>query len=44
LMSLRDLEYWHLPESVIAEGRAVTMRPKARQVALEKVKPYAVGH
>jgi hypothetical protein len=34
---------WHLPEPFIAQGRAVTMSPKARQVASGQVKPYAVG-
>jgi hypothetical protein len=34
---------WRLPKPFIAQGRAVTMSPKARQVALEQVKPYAIG-
>jgi hypothetical protein len=35
---------WHLPESFIAQGRAATTSPKARQVAWGQVKPYDVEH
>jgi hypothetical protein len=34
---------WHLPKPFIAQVWVVTMNPKARQVALEQVKPYMVG-
>jgi hypothetical protein len=34
---------WRLPEPCIAQGQAVTTSPKARQVASEQVKPYAIG-
>jgi hypothetical protein len=45
LKSLREpLSYWRLPESFIAQGRVVTMRPKAPHVAPGKVKPYAIDH
>jgi hypothetical protein len=30
---------WRLPEPFIAQGRAVTMSPEIRQVALGQVKP-----
>jgi hypothetical protein len=35
---------WRLPEPFIAQGRAVTMNPNVRHVALGRVKPYVVGH
>jgi hypothetical protein len=35
---------WRLLESFIAQGRAVTISPEARQVASGQVKPYVVGH
>jgi hypothetical protein len=35
---------WRLPEPFIAQGRAVTMNPDVRHVALGQVKPYVVGH
>jgi hypothetical protein len=35
---------WRLSEPFIAQGRAVTTSPKARQVASGQVKSYAVGH
>jgi hypothetical protein len=35
---------WHLPESFIAQGWAVTTSAKARQVASGQIKPYVVGH
>jgi hypothetical protein len=34
---------WRLPEPFIAQGQTITIRPKARQVALGQVKPYVVG-
>jgi hypothetical protein len=34
---------WRLTEPFIAQGWAVTMSPKARQVVSGQVKPYAVG-
>jgi hypothetical protein len=36
-------EKWHLPEPFIAQGRAVTTSPEARQVALRYLKPYTVA-
>jgi hypothetical protein len=35
---------WCLPEPFIAQGRAVTMSPEARQVILGQVQLYVVGH
>jgi hypothetical protein len=35
---------WRLPGPFIVQGRTVTMSPKARQVALGQVGPYAIGH
>jgi hypothetical protein len=35
---------WRLPEPFMAQGRAVIMGPKARQVASRQVEPYTVGH
>jgi hypothetical protein len=35
---------WRLLEPFIAQGRAITMSPEARQVASGQVKPYAIGH
>jgi hypothetical protein len=33
---------WRLPKPFIAQGRAITLRPKAQQVALRWLKPYTV--
>jgi hypothetical protein len=35
---------WCLSEPFIAQGRAVTMSPEARQVASGQIKPYVVGY
>jgi hypothetical protein len=37
------LEKWRLPEPFIAQGRAVTMSPEARQVAPRWLKPYTAA-
>jgi hypothetical protein len=34
---------WRLPDPFIAQGRAVTFRPGARQVALRWLKPYTIS-
>jgi hypothetical protein len=34
---------WCLPEPFIAQGRAVTIRPRTRQVALRWLKPYTTS-
>jgi hypothetical protein len=36
-------EKWRLLEPFIAQGRAVTMSPEARQVALRWLKPYTTA-
>jgi hypothetical protein len=41
---LSTLVKWHLPESFIAQGQAITMSPEAPQVASGQVKSYIVGH
>jgi hypothetical protein len=44
LFLFSTLVKWRLPKPFIAQGRAVTMNPKVRQVTSGQVKPYDVGH